>query len=81
MIAENRPEMEYRVVVVKRPGNLGRIVRVRVTDREWIEHTLYTQEWASGRPTAGQLADLVGKLALEVEADIITRWGSQLSLE
>jgi hypothetical protein len=56
-------------------------VRVRVTDREWIEHTLYTQEWASGRPSASQLADLVAKLALEVEADIITRWGAQMSLE
>jgi hypothetical protein len=81
MFAQNRPEMEYRIVVVKRGGTRGRVARLRVITGDGIECTLASWEWLSGRPDTAQMVDMVAKLADEVEADLVTRYGVQRMFE
>lgn len=74
---ENRPEVDYRLVIVKRGGNLGRTARLRVVTADGAEYTMRTWDWPTGRPTAAQATDMVANLAAEVEADLVTRYGFQ----
>lgn len=77
---DNRPEVEYRLVVVKRAGDLGRTARLRVLLREGQEATLKAWDWPSGRPTTAQAEDMASTLMDELIADLVTRYGFQGSL-
>lgn len=77
MLEENKPETEYRLVVVKRSGDRGRTVRLRVCIREDHEATLKTWDWVGGLPSAGDLEDLAVTVAREISAGLTARYGVQ----
>lgn len=74
---ENRPLLEFRLVVVVRPHDGSAVARIQVQTRhaEWA--SLRSQEWPSGRPTPTQLELLAADMTDQVQAAVVTFVGVQ----
>lgn len=73
----NRPETEYRFVVVDLGASRGKVARLRIVTGDENETTLWSQSWPAGRPTPQDLELLALALCDEVSAAVAAKYGVQ----
>ncbi len=77
MRRDNRPSLELRIRVVAPTHSKQALCMLTTLTREAEEVHLRSWTWESGRPTPGQLEDLVSGVQDELQASIVTLIGVQ----
>lgn len=77
MREENKPLLEYKLVMVRHASDGWLSMRLRVATREGVDHTLRSWTWPPGSLPQDYLDDILATTLTELEADLVMRMGVQ----
>lgn len=77
MKPENRPEVEFKFVVVKLTGDRGRMASIRTVTEYGTDMTLNRWQWPASRPEPAILDEIGAVVAQELVATLVARYGVQ----